>query len=80
MKKKDLANLRTKTISELLKMSVERKNEADQEYAKIKAGQEKNVKKSFNLRKELAQILTILREKEITEQAKAEVKKEENKS
>ena len=79
MKKEELTNLRTKTISELVKMSVERKNEAEVVYAKIKVGQEKNVKKAFNLRKELAQILTILREKEITEQAKEEIKKEEDK-
>lgn len=72
MKKTELTNLRTKTVAELKKMASEKKDEASMDYAKIKAGQEKNVKKSYLARKELAQILTILREKEIIEKEKNE--------
>ena len=78
MKKKELVSLRSKTITELTKMVIEKRVDVATSYAKIKAGHEKNVKKAFNLRKELAQILTILREKEIIENTKAQEKKEED--
>ena len=67
MKVKELQSLRTKQISELTKIVSEKKNEAGIAYAKIKAGQEKNVSRVKNLRHDIAQILTLIREKQILE-------------
>jgi ribosomal protein L29 len=65
MKKKDLTDLRNKKISELEKLLSKKRNELINTYAKIKAGQEKNLKKAKNIRRDVAQILTIIREKEL---------------
>ncbi len=71
MKKKDLKGLQAKEAGELRKLVSEKKEEVDITYTKVKAGQEKNLKKIKGLKKEIAQILTIIREKEI----KASLKK-----
>ncbi len=71
MKKKDLKNLRAKEIDELRKLVSEKKKEVAVIYGKVKVGQEKNLKKMKGLKKEIAQILTIIGEKEI----KASLKK-----
>jgi ribosomal protein L29 len=63
MKKKDLTDLRNKKINELEKLLSKKRNELINTYAKIKAGQEKNLKKAKNIRRDVAQILTIIREK-----------------
>ena len=73
MKKKDLINLKGKTLAELEKLAKESQLGLVQFTAKIKGGSEKNLKKAKNLRREIAQVLTIIREKELTE------RKEENK-
>lgn len=65
MKKKDLTDLRNKKINELEKLLSKKRNELINTYAKIKAGQEKNLKKAKNIRCDIAQILTIIREKEL---------------
>ncbi|MCK4588688.1 50S ribosomal protein L29 [Candidatus Woesebacteria bacterium] len=65
MKKKDLTDLRNKKINELEKLLSKKRNELINTYAKIKAGQEKNLKKAKNIRRDVAQILTIIREKEL---------------
>ena len=65
MKKKDLTDLRNKKINELEKLLSKKRNELINTYAKIKAGQEKNWKKAKNIRRDVAQILTIIREKEL---------------
>lgn len=65
MKKKDLTDLRNKKINELEKLLSKKRNELINTYAKIKAGQEKNLKKAKNIRRDIAQILTIIREKEL---------------
>ncbi len=65
MKKKDLTDLRNKKINELEKLLSKKRNELINTYAKIKAGQEKNLKKAKNMRRDIAQILTIIREKEL---------------
>ncbi len=67
MKKKDLTDLRNKKINELEKLLSKKRNELINTYAKIKAGQEKNLKKAKNMRRDIAQILTIIREKELLE-------------
>lgn len=67
MKKKELEQIRLKQIKELKKMINEKQKEINLCFAKIKAGQEKNTKKVKNFRKDLSQILTVLKEKEIVE-------------
>lgn len=67
MKKKDLTDLRNKEINELEKLLSKKRNELINTYAKIKAGQEKNLKKAKNIKRDIAQILTIIREKELLE-------------
>ncbi|MEJ2441583.1 MAG: 50S ribosomal protein L29 [Patescibacteria group bacterium] len=72
MKKKDLQAARNKKMSELKKLVSKKKQEVEVLQAKVKAGQEKNLKKAKNIRIEIAQLLTLVREKEI-------IKKEEKK-
>lgn len=69
MKKNDLNSFRAKTAIELKKEVVKRRVEISSHYAKIKAGQEKNLKKAKNARRDLAQILTLIRQKELLEQS-----------
>ncbi len=77
MKKKEFQEIRNKKIAELEKLVSKRKQEVIGLQAKVKAGQEKNLKKAKNLRREIAQILTLIREKEILEKVeKKEVKKD----
>lgn len=65
MKKKEFAELKSKEISDLLKMVKAKKTELAKLGPKVISGQEKNLKKAANIRKEVAQILTLVREKEI---------------
>lgn len=65
MKKKELENIREKSITELKKTALEAKKEISLVYTKIKAGQEKNTSQMKKLRHNLAQVLTLIREKEI---------------
>lgn len=67
MNKKDLVSLREKNIDTLKTQVFEKKNEEEVVLARIYAGQEKNLKKAFLIKREIAQILTIIREKEIME-------------
>jgi ribosomal protein L29 len=76
MKKKEFQELKLKKVEELVKLVSAKKSEAmvliGEKYGKSAA---KDVKKVKNLRKDIAQILTLLREKEIMEkEAKPEVK------
>lgn len=85
MKKKDLKSLRTKEIKDLEKMVEEKRANAVTAQVKMQAGQEKNLKKASNLKREVAQILTIIKEKELREElekeaeSKKKVKKGETK-
>jgi ribosomal protein L29 len=67
MKKKELIKLREKTVEELKKLSSDKRLELIKIESELKGGKEKNLKKVKNQRHELAQILTIVREKEIME-------------
>jgi len=67
MKKKEIQDLRGKTQAELKKKAEDKRLELSKIVANLKASKEKNLKKAKNLRRELAQILTVLREKEILE-------------
>jgi len=79
MKKKELTSLRSKKIQELIKMVADKKKEATEVYSKMKAGQEKNLKKVKNLKKDIAQILTIIKEEELSEKQESKEKKEKEK-
>ena len=68
MKKKDLQELRNKKVVELDKIVAKKRQESVMADAKMKTGQEKKIKKVKNLRREIAQVLTIIREKEILEE------------
>ncbi len=68
MKIRDLQNLAGKTKDELKKLSEEKKLDLIKTTVDLKASKEKNLKKAKNVRRELAQVLTKLREKEIMEQ------------
>lgn len=77
MKKRELQGLRAKEAAELKKLLSEKKVEWVKARADLKASKEKNLKKAKNLSKEIAQISTIIREKEI---AAKEVNKQEGQS
>lgn len=71
MKKKDLTDLRNKDQKELKEVLSKKRLEITAFMAKSTAG-EKNLKKRKNLRREIAQILTIIKEKELIEKMKEE--------
>jgi ribosomal protein L29 len=77
MKRKEINELRGKTIQELGKLASAKKIEAEKAKMKILGGKEKNLKVRKNLAHEIAKILTLIREKEIIESL--EPKKEEAK-
>jgi ribosomal protein L29 len=76
MKKKEFNDLKVKDIKTLKKLAVEKKLEATKKKMEIIGSKEKNLKSTNNLRHDLAQILTLIREKEILEklQPKEEIK------
>jgi ribosomal protein L29 len=65
MKTNDLKILKMKKPLELEKTLVIKRSELLKLVLKKVAGGEKNLKKPKNLRKEIAQVLTIIKEKEI---------------
>lgn len=69
MKRKDLSKLKGKSQKELIKLANDQKTEILKVIADLKAGKEKNLKKASNLRRDHAQILTIIREKELIEKS-----------
>jgi ribosomal protein L29 len=75
MKKKDLAELRLKEIKEIENLLSKKKLELMVLISKLTAGGEKNLKKGRNLKKEIAQILTIIKEKKLIETMKVEKEK-----
>jgi ribosomal protein L29 len=79
MKKKELISLRGKKIPDLEKLASARRKEVLLTRAKVKAGQEKNLKKVKSLKKDLAQILTVIKELELREKLGSEMKKESKK-
>lgn len=71
MKRKDLVDLKTKEVKDLNKISGDKKAELEKIMVNVSVGKEKNLKKAKNLKRDISQILTIVREKEIS---KKEVK------
>ncbi|MGD0522983.1 MAG: hypothetical protein ABSA43_00260 [Candidatus Microgenomates bacterium] len=70
MKKKDLGELKAKSIADLSKLAGVKRTEVDKTLLEIGVQKEKNLKKAKNLKKDLAQILTLIREKELVEETK----------
>lgn len=77
MKRKELTDLKGKTSKNLIKLAGQKAMEAKKIKLNIISGKEKNLKAYRNLRKDLAQIFSVAKEKEIIEkiEAKKEVKK-----
>ncbi len=67
MKAKEFKDLKTKDIKALSKLVHEKKLEITKKAMDIKSGKEKNLKAGMNLRREVAKILTLIREKQIIE-------------
>ncbi len=78
MKRKELIDLKGKIIKDLIKMVGDKKLESRKLKMNVVAGKEKNLKVGKNIKRDIAQILTVIREKEIIEKLQPE-KKEENK-
>lgn len=72
MKRNLLRDLRNKEIGDLEKMANEKRAEVNKTKAEMKASKENNLRKAKNLRRDLAQILTIIREKEIMQKENKE--------
>lgn len=81
MKKSGLSKFRSKSIKDLEKIVADKRLELIRTKADIISAREKNLKKSKTLRRELSQILTLLREKKIieleSEDKPTEIKKEQ---
>jgi ribosomal protein L29 len=75
MKTKEFKDLKNKDVKSLIKLLREKKSELAKKQMDIGSGKEKNLKAGMNIRRDIAKILTLVREKEILE--KLEVKKEE---
>jgi len=67
VKKKDLSEARAKDTKEIAKLIEDKKLKLDKVRVEISAGEEKNVKAVANLKREIAQLMTVLKEKEIME-------------
>lgn len=70
MKTKDLKALVTNSDVELRKVLVDKKLELEKVLLAISTGKEKNLKKGKNLRKEIAQVLTLINHKKLIEAEK----------
>lgn len=63
MKIKELKEIKNKEVKDLEKLVSKQKLELIKNQVKIAGGKEKNLKKSWALRKEIAQLLTIIKTK-----------------
>jgi len=68
MKKRELADIRKKTLKDLIKQVDKRCADLLKEKINISAGKSKNIKKVRSLKQDVAQILTVIREKELIEE------------
>lgn len=69
MKQKELTKIRTKETDALLKEVTELKQQRDRALADMKAGKESNLKKAKMVKREIAQYMTVIREKELSTQS-----------
>jgi ribosomal protein L29 len=74
MKTKDFKDLRIKDLKTLKKLAVEKKKEAIKAKMGEVSSKEKNLKLALNIRREVAKILTLIKEKEILEKIEAKGK------
>ncbi len=65
MKKKDIQSYRQKKVEELTKTLAEKKTELTKHRLSLYAGKVKNVRVMRGLRKDIAQLLSLKREKEM---------------
>ena len=72
MKKRDFKDLKVKKIAELTKLVLEKKAELAKIAIGVKTQSEKNVKKGKILKLEIARLLTLIREKELSGEEKVE--------
>lgn len=77
MKTKEFKDLKNKEVKDLTKMLNERRNSLRKIVLEIKTGSEKNIKKGNNIRKEIAKILTLIKEKNIIDKITKDKGKEE---
>lgn len=73
MKRKEFNDLRQKDIKALRSMATARRFEISKKRMEVMGGKEKNLKATNNMRHDLAQILTVIREKEIIEKLQPKV-------
>lgn len=64
MKIKELQNIKVKEVKELKSLILNKKLELLKNQVKMLSGKEKNLKKTWALKKEIAQLMTIVKEKE----------------
>ena len=69
MKKSELKKMREKKATKLNEVVVKKRLELLKVRADIKASRESNLKSAKNLRREIAQLLTLIREQELVEEA-----------
>lgn len=66
MKKKDLKELKTRTVEELKKALIDIRVEIIKLQIELSRGTNKNLNSARNKKKDLARILTIMKEKEVS--------------
>lgn len=79
MKRKELNDLRNKSDDQLKKMLDKKKIDVMKIKAKLKVAKEKDLKRVKNLKKEISQIKTVIREKELIGQNLKKKEKDSNK-
>ena len=67
MKRKELNDYKSKTVKDLLKFVSDKKTEMKKKRVEIFSGREKNLKYFNNLRRDVARVMTIIKEKQIVE-------------
>lgn len=65
MKKKELQEIKAKSVADLTKLANTKRVEIDKALLEIGVQKEKNLKKAKITKKDLAQILTLIKEKEL---------------
>ncbi len=76
MKRKEFTDFKNKSVKELAKFIAEKKTEMAKKRVEIFSGREKNLKYFNNLRREVAQAMTLIREKQIIEKLEGSEKTE----
>lgn len=67
MKKKELAKLQEKSVAELKKSVAELSVKKISKMANLTVGREKNFKVAKNIKHDIAQIMTVIRQKQLAE-------------